>query len=93
MNRALSILKTVRARVRAGAGTLRPFAAEIAISLAALSGWALLTASLASLLPHAGSHALWLASTGLLLVSLCGWKFLRKMATDGLYALTRKHNG
>jgi LPXTG-motif cell wall-anchored protein len=60
--------------------------------LAAISGWAALTAGIASLLPHTGARALWLASTGLFLISLSGWKFLRRIATEGLYVLTRKSN-
>jgi hypothetical protein len=29
---------------------------------------------------------------GLLLISLCGWKFLRTIVADGLYVLTRNDN-
>lgn len=65
---------------------------EFAVSVAGLVGWFLVTASIATLLPHAGARATWLASTGLLLVSLSGWKLLRRIATDGLYILTRKPN-
>ncbi|MFL5481147.1 MAG: hypothetical protein ACJ8AK_03075 [Gemmatimonadaceae bacterium] len=65
---------------------------EFAVSLAILVGWFLLTASVVELLP-ARRHALWLASTGVLLISLCGWRFIGRIATDGLYALTRKRNG
>jgi hypothetical protein len=37
---------------------------EVAVTLAALAGWALLTAGVATLLSHRQAHALWLASTG-----------------------------
>lgn len=72
---------------------LRRFAGEILISFSAVAGWALLTASVANVLPDAGARSVWFASTGLFLLSLCGWKFLRKIVTDGLYALTRPKRG
>lgn len=66
------------------------YSGEIAVTIAALSGWALVTAGIATLLPHHAARALWLVSTGLLFASLCGWKFLGTIATTGLYVLTRK---
>lgn len=72
---------------------LRKFSGEILISLAAVAGWALVTASVAGLIHGAGSRLVWSASTGLFLLSLCGWKFLRKIVTDGLYAMTRTKRG
>jgi hypothetical protein len=72
--------------------TLSKYPGETLVSIAALAGWILVTAGIASLLPARGAHALWLSSIGLLLVSLCGWKFLRRIVTDGLYILTRKSN-
>lgn len=68
------------------------YSGELAVTVAALSGWALVTAGVATLLPHQASRALWLSSTGLLLVSLCGWRFVATIVTTGLYVLTRKQD-
>jgi hypothetical protein len=68
------------------------YAGEIAVATAALTGWLLTTAGAAALLSSRGARALWLVSGGLLLISLCGWKFLRAIVVNGLYALTRNSN-
>lgn len=65
------------------------YAGEIAVTAAALVGWALVTAGIATIIPHY-ARAIWFASAGLLLLSLCGWKFLGTIITTGLYVLTRK---
>lgn len=60
--------------------------AELAATAALLGGWASLTAGVAALTtPH-----VWPISIGLLLLSLCGWKFLATLVTHGLYVLTRE---
>lgn len=70
---------------------LRKYLGELAVTVGAILGWALLTGGLAAVLPtHA--KALWLASAGMLLLSLCGWKFLWTIVTTGLYTLTRNSN-
>lgn len=63
--------------------------AEIAVSLAILSGWALVTWAVASLLVW----QVWPLSGGLFLLSLAGVKLLRRIAADGLYDLTRRARG
>jgi hypothetical protein len=81
---------TVRVRV-VGVGlakllmALRLAFPEILTAGAFVGGWALLTAGVAALT----SSLAWLFSGGLLLISLGGWKLLWKLATSGLYALTR----
>lgn len=68
-------------------------AGEIAVAVTALAGWLLTTAGVAAVLSPKSGRALWLASVGLLLISLCGWKFLLTIVTNGLYVLTRNNNG
>lgn len=68
-------------------------AGEIAVAVTALAGWLLTTAGMASPLAPKSARALWLASIGILLLSLCGWKFLFTIVTNGLYVLTRNNNG
>lgn len=80
-----------RARVvvsDAGAVTARA-RAEIATALAFLAGWALITHGLASLT----SPIVWTFSGGLLCLSLGGWRLLRIVVVEGMYALTRKPEG
>jgi hypothetical protein len=60
--------------------------AELAVSAALLGGWAACTAGVAALT----APAAWPISAGLLLLSLCGWRFLGRIARDGLYVLTRE---
>lgn len=58
---------------------------EILTTAALLGGWLLLTLGVVALT----SPLAWLFSGGLLLISLAGWKLLWRLATDGLYTLTR----
>lgn len=60
--------------------------AEIALSFAIVSGWALLTFGAAQFV----GHRVWPISAGLLAFSLCGWQYLGKLFFKGLYALTRE---
>jgi hypothetical protein len=64
----------------------RRTAPELAFTGAVLAGWALLTTFAAA---FAGPRV-WLLSGGLLLLSGCGWKFLYRIARDGLYVLSRR---
>lgn len=72
---------------------LTRFRAELMTGLALLAGWALFTAGAATI---AGALApwlrvpVWLLSGGALALSLGGWKLLRTVAAEGLYALTRE---
>lgn len=59
--------------------------AEIALSLALLGGWYAMSVGFASIL----GHRVWPFAIAALLFSCCGWKLLRQLAGDGLYALTR----
>lgn len=65
---------------------LARYHAELLLSFALLAGWMLVTFGIAELT----TARVWPISTGLLLLSLCGWKMLIGLAVDGLYALTRK---
>lgn len=59
--------------------------AELAVTAAVIGGWLLLTYGVASLT----APIAWAFSGGLLLLSLCGWRFLWRLVRDGLYELTR----
>lgn len=59
--------------------------AELLTAGAFVIGWLLITVGIVRLT----SPTAWFFSLGLLLISLGGWKVLRALATDGLYALTR----
>lgn len=59
---------------------------ETLTATAFIGGWLLITAGIAALT----SRVAWLFSLGVLLISLGGWRLLWRMATDGLYALTRE---
>lgn len=65
------------------------YAPELLTALAALLGWFLLTWVAASLI----SPWAWPASGGLLLLSICGWRFLAVIAWRGLYDLSRDPGG
>lgn len=71
-------------RFRAAVGGTR---AEITVAAALLAGWALVTHGVAQLLPRG---QVWSLSTGLLLLSLVGWRFLWTVASAGLYTLSMK---
>jgi hypothetical protein len=74
----LACLETVRATGRARA--------ELLTAAALLAGWALITLGLAQLT----TSKVWPLSAGILLLSLCGWRFLGVLFRDGLYRLTRE---
>lgn len=59
--------------------------AALLAALALLTGWALLTWGVASLLVW----QVWPISAGLLLVSIFGWRLFGRIAVEGLYSLTR----
>lgn len=64
---------------------MRNMRAELATGLAALVGWALLTWTIGELV----SWWAYPISTGLLLLSLVGWKLMAVVAWEGLYSLSR----
>lgn len=57
---------------------------ELLFGVAFFGGWALVTWAASPL-----GGWVWKVSGGLLLLSCCGWKVLRVLAVDGLYALYR----
>jgi hypothetical protein len=62
-----------------------PFA-ELLTALAGIWGWLFVTAAIARVVRP---DVVWLASAGLFLLSLFGWRFLFEIAGRGLYTLTR----
>jgi hypothetical protein len=64
--------------------------AEVAVFLAAGLGWALITIAVARVVRPDVVLPL---SAGLFALALCGWRLLWTVASDGLYALTRKSRG
>lgn len=58
---------------------------ELLTGLALVAGWTLLTFGIAELV----SELAWPISGGLLLLSLCGWGFLKDLFTEGLYVLSQ----
>lgn len=60
--------------------------AELLASFALVAGWILVTSAIARI---ARPDVVWLASAGLFLLSLFGWRFLFEIAGKGLYTLTR----
>lgn len=64
------------------------YRAELLVTLAFLAGWALLTHAVAAVV--SARVPVWELSGGLLLVSLCGWKFVGLYFWIGLYTATRK---
>lgn len=82
-------MKAALARVRATLADVLvslPWA-ELAAGVALVAGWLLVTWALASMLR---TWQVWPLSAGLALLSLFGWRVLRVIALDGLYALTRE---
>lgn len=64
-------------------------APEIVLSAALLAGWAAVTWGLAGI----WGLLVWRFSAGILLLSLCGWKFLGVLFREGLYNLSRAKRG
>lgn len=62
--------------------------AEGLLSGAFLCGWALITHAIAQLVPT--RIPTWEISAGVLLLSLCGWKFLGLLCWIGLYKASTK---
>lgn len=60
--------------------------AEIALSAAAIVGWTLVTSAIAH---YFAAGVVWRVSAGLFFLSLCGWRMLFKIASSGLYTLSR----
>jgi hypothetical protein len=58
------------------------YRAEILTAVVWLTGWTLLTAAM-------DRRSVWLASAGLLCISLGGWRLFWVVVTHGLYSLTR----
>lgn len=81
MTRAVALV-----RIRAARRTFAKALPEIAVATAALGGWALVTAVVA----HFLGFLAWVGSAGLLLLSLCGWLYLWKLITKGLYTLSQE---
>jgi len=67
------------------AAVLWKLRAELLVSIALLAGWALLTWGVAELT----TRYAWHISAGLLLLSLCGWRFLKTLVMRGLYVLSQ----
>lgn len=80
-------------RIGAVCRALRSAAAEILLTGVVLAGWAALTIGVRMLVPRGAAAAVWPTSTGLLLFSACGWRFLGRLACIGLYAATRREDG
>ena len=60
--------------------------AELSLSIALLAGWFLLTWGIVLLT----TPKVWPLSAGVLLLSLCGWRLLWTVCSQGLYSLTRE---
>jgi hypothetical protein len=69
--------------LRSARGAVGAHVAEGLLSGAFLAGWALLTHAIAQLVP--ARIPTWEISAGVLLLSLCGWKFLGLLCWIGLY--------
>jgi hypothetical protein len=63
---------------------------EIGHTAAVLAGWASLTHGVRVIAWGRVASAVWPISTGLLLLSACGWGFLSNTAVVGLYVASRK---
>jgi hypothetical protein len=70
--------------------TVTRYRAEILLAVAVLSGWASLTYGVRVIAWGRIAFAVWPISTGLLLLSACGWGFLGNTAVVGLYVASRK---
>lgn len=83
-------MRVVRDWIRDAGVAARKFRAELLVAIALFAGWSLITFGIARLTRPIA----WSFSAGLLLVLLCGWRFVWKLFSDGLYVLTRtKPNG
>lgn len=63
--------------------------AELLVVFSGLSGWALVTWGLASLL----DWRVWPISTGILFLGLTGYRLILRMLLDGVYVLSREGGG
>jgi hypothetical protein len=75
--------RRVSVALRSARAAVGVHAAEGLLSGAFLAGWALLTHAVAQLVP--ARIPTWEISVGVLLLSLCGWKFLGLLCWIGLY--------
>lgn len=80
----------LRRRASDAWGAIARIGAELLVSAAVLGGWALGTVAVARVMWLPLRPAVWPASASVLLLSLAGWKFLGRLAGEGLYALTRE---
>ena len=65
-------------------------AGELAVGVAFIAGWLLVTLALAHLTRR--SDVVWPLSIGLLLFSAAGWRLFGAIALHGLYALSKDVN-
>lgn len=72
-------------RIRALAGKLRPWAADLSVALATIAGWLLITAGIAAL----SVPEVWPISIGLLLLAGAGCRTIGIVVYHGLYKLMR----
>lgn len=77
MSRLGESLTNARRRIK----TIR---GEILTSFALFAGWILVTLAIARIVRP---DVVWPASSGLFLLSLCGWRLLYAIASHGLYKL------
>jgi hypothetical protein len=78
-----SKLYRVGRAVRAQLAVVWALRAELLVAACFLAGWALVTVGIAAYT----SPRVWPLSLGLLLLSLCGWKWLWSFVGVGLYTL------
>jgi hypothetical protein len=76
--------------VREHLSVLAAARAELAIVVAVLCGWALVTLAIARVIRP---DVVWPLSAGLFLLALCGVQWLGTIIWAGLYQLTRKSDG
>jgi hypothetical protein len=63
--------------------------AELLVAAAVIVGWAAITSGVAQIVRP---DVVWRVSAGSLFLSLCGWRLLGRVASHGLYTLSRdKH--
>lgn len=90
-------VRATRSRVRREASivwrTTVEYRAELLFTAGLLAGWILTTWTVADVIASTldtRATVVWKGSAGLLLVSLCGWRFVGALFWTGLYKATRK---
>lgn len=81
-----SVGRWIRLHLAHLGGFVQDHLAELLLTAAALGGWTLLTRTVAGWL----GPEVWSVSVGVLLLSLCGWRYLGTVAIHGLYVLSRE---